>query len=249
MHAKTIGIATFGIDIGKTNFHVVGLNADGQAELRRKFRREAMLQFFVTAPAALVGMEACPGAQWLARKLMSYGHTVRIIPAQFVKPYVKSNKNDTIDAAAIAEAVTRPSMRFVAIKRVEQFDVQALHRVRDRLVYGRTRIISQMRAFLLEYGIPLRNGAGLFRHDFPGVLNDESNSITPAMRRLLGDLWKELREIEQRIAEVSREIESLASRDDTARRLMSIPGIGPLGATALIAAVGDGKQFRRGRDL
>src|SRR5215470_17760250 len=173
MRPKPIGIATYGVDIGKSNFHVVGLSDQGDAQFRRKLRRDALLQFFATVPAALVGMEACPGAQWLARKLVSFGHTVRIIPAQFVKPYIKSNKNDTIDAAAIAEAVTRPSMRFVVLKRTDQVDVQALHRVRDRLVYGRTRIISQMRAFLLEYGIPLRNGAGLFRHDFPRTLGDE----------------------------------------------------------------------------
>src|SRR5258705_4243680 len=142
MRAKIEGVCTYGLDIGKSKFHVVGLDARAQPSLRRRFRRDTLLQFFATVPAALIGMEACPGAHWLARKLTGFGHTVRIIPAQFVKPFVKSNKNDTIDAEAIAEAVTRPSMRFVAIKRSDQFDVQAMHRVRDRLVSSRTRIIS-----------------------------------------------------------------------------------------------------------
>jgi len=243
------GIATYGIDLGKSKFHVVGLDQHGRVTLRRRFRRDGILQFFANVPAALIGMEACPGSHWLSRKLTTFGHTARIIPAQFVKPFVKSNKNDTIDAEAIAEAATRPSMRFVAIKRNDQFDVQALHRVRDRLVSSRTRLISQMRAFLLEYGIPLRNGAGLFRQELPAVVGDDTNELTPAMRAVLGELWNEFKGLDERVAAVSQQIEALAARDDTARRLTSIPGIGPLGATALLAAVGDGKQFRRGRDL
>ena len=162
---------------------------------------------------------------------------------------MKSNKNDTVDAEAIAEAVTRPSMRFVAIKRSDQFDVQALHRVRDRLVSSRTRLISQMRAFLLEYGIALRSGAGLFRQELPAVVADDTNELTPAMRALLGELWNEFKTLDQRVVAVSQQIEALAAGDETARRLTSIPGIGALSATALLAAVGDGKQFRRGRDL
>jgi transposase len=243
------GIATYGIDLGKSKFHVVGVDDKGHALVRRTFRRASLLEYFANVPAALVGMEACPGSHWLARKLTTCGHTVRIIPAQFVKPFVKSNKNDVIDAAAIAEAVTRPSMRFVAVKRCDQFDLQALHRVRDRLVSSRTRLISQMRAFLLEYGIALQNGAGMFRQQLPTVVADEVNELTPAMRALLGELWNEFKTLDERIVAVSHQIEALAARDDVARRLTSIPGIGALTATALLAAVGDGKQFRRGRDL
>lgn len=243
------GIATYGIDLGKSNFHVVGVDCNGHGLLRRTFRRASLLEFFANAPAALIGMEACPGSHWLARKLTSFGHTARIIPAQFVKPFVKSNKNDAIDAAAIAEAVTRPSMRFVAIKRCDQFDIQALHRMRDRLVSSRTRLISQMRAFLLEYGIALHNGAGMFRQQLPVAVADERNELTPAMRTLLTELWDEFKALDERIVSISHHIEALAARDDSARRLMSIPGIGALTATALVAAVGDGKQFRRGRDL
>jgi transposase len=186
---------------------------------------------------------------WLARKLAASGHDVRIIPAQFVKPYVKSNKNDTIDAAAIAEALTRPTMRFVPIKRVDQIDLQARHRVRDGLVYSRTGLVCQMRAFCLEYGIALRSGAGVFKLDMPKVLADDSNYLTPQMRELLQELWSDLLVLETRIARITREIQATADEQEAARRLMTIPGIGPISATALLAAVGDGKQFERGRAM
>lgn len=214
-----------------------------------KFRRAALLQFFDHADPALIGMEACPGSQWLARKLQALGHTVRIIPAQFVKPYVKSNKNDLIDAEAIAEAVTRPTMRFVEVKQPEQVDLQALHRARDQMVRNRTRLINQMRAFCLEYGVAMRKGAGAFKLDIQRVLDDEENDLTAAMRDLLADLMEDLAHLERRIKTVSREIENVAARHDVARRLATVPGIGPLGATALIAAVGAGQQFNKARDL
>jgi transposase len=249
MRNQPRGATVYGIDIGKNRFHVVGANATGKPIQRAKFSRDTLLTFFANATPALIGVETCPGAQWLARKLQAFGHTVRIIPAQFVKPYVKSNKNDMLDAEAIAEAVTRPTMRFVQIKRVDQIDTQALHRVRDRLVAARTRLICQMRAFCLEYGIPIRQGAGVFKIDLPRVLGDEMNELSPAMRRLLTELWDEFREVEARVVRISREIEALAAHDETARRLASIPGIGPLGATALLAAVGDARQFRKARDL
>lgn len=241
--------AVFGVDIGKTLFHVVGLDSSGAPIQRATFRRETLLQFFERAEPVLVGMEACPGSQWLARKLMALGHTVRIVPAQFVKPYVKSNKNDLIDAEAIAEAVTRPTMRFVEVRTPEQIDLQALHRVRDRMIAHRTRLISQMRAFCLEYGIAIHQGAGKFKADMPRVLADESNELTPAMRRLLTEIQGELAELERRIGEMNREIEAIAARSDTARRLMSVPGIGPLASTALLASAGSGRQFRKARDL
>ncbi|HYW76374.1 MAG TPA: IS110 family transposase [Gammaproteobacteria bacterium] len=244
-----MSITTLGIDLGKSTFHAVGLDAHGHVRLRRRFRRETLLRYLANAEPMRIGMEACPGSQWLARKLRGLGHEALILPAQFVKPYVKSNKNDLRDAEAIAEAVTRPTMRFVPIKRPEQLDLQALHRVRDRQVNQRTRLICQMRAFLLENGIPLRPGAGLFKREFPGILAEDENGLSVPMRRLLAGLWDELRGLEVRIAQVTREIKALAERDEVARRLMTIPGIGPLGASALIAAVGDGKQFRRARDL
>ncbi|MGY2933029.1 transposase [Bradyrhizobium sp. GM6.1] len=235
----------FGIDIGKNLFHVVGLDAAGMPIQKATFRRDRLLQFFERAGPALVGMEACSGSQWLARKIAAMGHTVRIIPAQFVKPYVKSNKNDIIDAAAIAEAVTRPTMRFVELRSPEHIDLQALHRVRDRMMSQRTCLINQMRAFCLEYGIAIHQGAGKFKADLPRVLADQSNDLTSAMRRILASTFDELRQLELRIAEVNREIEAIASQSDTARRLMTIPGIGPLAATALLAAAGSARQFKR----
>ncbi|HEX6609831.1 MAG TPA: IS110 family transposase [Hyphomicrobiaceae bacterium] len=241
--------AVFGIDIGKIVFHVVGLDQGGHPIQSARFRRDTLLQFFQRAQPALVGMEACPGSQWLARKIQAMGHTVRIVPAQFVKPYVKSNKNDVIDAAAIAEAVTRPTMRFVEVKQPSQVDLQALHRVRDQMVRSRTRLICQMRAFCLEYGVPIRQGAGVFKLDLPRVLADLDNDLTPAMRRLLNELFVDLGRLEERIREVTREIEALAAQDEVARRLVTVPGIGPLVATALRAVAGDGKQFRKARDL
>lgn len=185
--------AVFGIDIGKNVFHVVGLDGTGAPIQRATFRRETLLQFFERAAPTIVGMGACPGSQWLARKLKALGHTVRIVPAKFVKPYIKSNKSDSIDAEAVAEAVSRPTMRFVEVRSPEQVDLQALHRVRDRLVAQRTRVICQMRAFCLEYGIAMSQGAGKVKADLPRVLADATNDLTPAMRRLLASLFDDVK--------------------------------------------------------
>ncbi|WP_283151231.1 IS110 family transposase [Silvimonas soli] len=249
MRNKPVGATVYGIDLGKTTFHVVGLDAAGHPVQRITLSRNTIFTFFSNATAALIGMEACPGSQWLARKLESMGHTVRIIPAQFVKPYVKSNKNDLIDAAAIAEAVTRPTMRFVQARSVEQVELQARHRIRDRLIASRTRLINQARAFCLEFGIPIRAGSSAFKLGLPQVLADETNDLTPPMRDMLRDLANELGQIEQRINDVTEHINAVATRSEMARRLTSIPGIGNLGATAILAAVGDGHQFHKARDL
>lgn len=231
-------------------FHVVGLDPAGHHPIQKAtFRRDTVLQFFEGATPTIVGIEACPGSQWLARKLQGFGHTVRIVAAKFVKPFVKSNKSDIIDAEAIAEAVTRPTMRFVEVRTSDQIDVQALHRVRDRLVAQRTRVICQMRAFCLEYGIAMHQGAGKFKADMPRVLEDEDNDLSAPMRQLLMSLFEDIRYLEQRIAEVSRQIEAAADADDTARRLMTVPGIGALTATGLLAAAGTGRQFKRARDM
>jgi len=166
--------AVYGIDIGKSIFHVVGLGSDGVPVQKVGFRRDTLLQFFARAAPAIVGMESCAGSRWIARKIQALGHKVRLIPAQFVKPYVKSNKTDIIDAEAIAEAATRPTMRFAALKSEEQADLRALHRVRGQMIGTRTRLINQMRAFCLEHGVALRQGAGLFKLDLPLVLEDQS---------------------------------------------------------------------------
>jgi transposase len=249
MRAKPCGASVYGIDLGKNLFHIIGTDSNGGVVQRVTLTRQTLFHFFSNASVALIGMEACPGSQWVARKLAAMGHTVRIIPAQFVKPYVKSNKNDLVDAAAIAEAVTRPSMRFVTPKSTEQLEIQALHRIRDRIVGSKTQLINQIRAFCLEFGIAIRQGVGMFKTDFPAALADDSNDFTPRMRILLEGLWTEFGALETRLAELNKEIEVLAARSEVAHRLMSIPGIGPLNATALIAAVGDGKQFAKARDM
>lgn len=243
------GAAIFGVDLGKNIFYVVGLDNRGAVVQQVKFRRDTLLAFFERATRTVVGMEACSGSQWLARKLQAMGHQVRIVPAQFVKPYVKSQKNDTTDAEAIAEAVTRPTMRFTQVRTTEQINLQALHRIRDQLVTSRTRLINQVGGFCLEYGVAIRQGAGVLRLDLPLVLADEGNDLTPSTRRMLAELFDDVGRLDLRIVGVMREIEGLAARDDRARRLMTIPGVGPLAATALLAAVTDGHQFRQARDM
>lgn len=177
------------------------------------------------------------------------GHDARIIPARFVKPYVKSNKTDTVDAAAIAEAVTRPTMRFVEVRTPEQVDLQALHRIRDRLVGQRTALMNQARAFCLEYGLAMRVGAGGFHADIRRHLANAENDLTPAMRVLLEELLDDLAYTEGRVKAVNAKVEAYAAEHETVSRLVTIPGIGPLGATAIVAAAGDGQQFHKARDL
>lgn len=249
MRTQPCNAAVYGIDLGKNSFHVVGTDRDGQILQRFTLTRTTLDAFFQLAKPAVIGVEACPGSQWIARRLSQFGHVVKIIPAQFVKPYVKSNKNDTIDAAAIAEAVTRPTMRFVQVKSTEQIELQTLHRIRERMVASRTQLINQMRGFCLEFGIAIRVGITAFRMEISGVLGDESNDLTPRMRHTLFSIKAEFNELEARIDLVTEEINDIAKLSDVATRLTTIPGIGHLAATALIAAVGDGKQFSKARDM
>jgi transposase len=195
---------TYGIDIGKYGFHLVALDRDGTIVQRARFSRANVLAFFATARPALVGMEACPGSQWLARKLIERGHNARIGPARFVKPFVKSNKNDTLDAEAIAEPVGRPTMRFIQVRRPEQIDLQALHRVRERSVANRTALSNPIRAFCLEYGIAMRKGAGLLKLDVATALDNHANDLTPAMRALVASLMDDYRALDVRIQSLDR---------------------------------------------
>lgn len=250
MKNKSISdIVYLGIDIGKNSFHIVGLNSSSKPVFRARMTRERLIDFFSRSPSMTIGMEACPGSNWLSRKAKAYGHLARIVPAQFVKPFVKSNKTDIVDAEAIAEAISRPTMRFVAPKTEAQLDLQALHRVRQRLVSHKTSVINQARAFLLEYGITIGTGATYFVRDMPDKLTDENNELTPAMRTVLNELWIEYKAIEERLLLLRKRIEHHASADDTATRLTSVPGIGKLTATAITAFAGNGNQFKSGRDL
>ena len=238
-----------GIDIGKNSFHLIGLDPTGAILWKKKFSRLQLMRFMEAQEQALVGMESCCGAHHLARALIALGHDARLMPPQFVKPFVKSNKNDYLDAEAIAEAVQRPTMRFVPVKSVEQLDLQALHRVRERLVGRRTAVINQIRAFLLERGIVFRVGRQHLAREMPLLFADDRSPLSPRMKAILSQLWDEWRQLEQDVGAVTKEIEAIAAADPACRRLLSIPGVGPLVATALVAAVADGTGFKRGRDL
>src|SRR5713101_9148384 len=190
------------------------------------------------------------GGHYLGRRLLAQGHDVRLMPAQYVRPYVKSShKNDILDAEGIDEAVQRPTMRFVPLKTPEQLDLQALHRVRDRLVARRTSVINQLRAFLFERGITIRQGRRHLEEQLPQILEDADNDLSARMRALLRGLQEEWKTLEADIARVEEEIERLAAHDDACQRLAEIPGVGPLVATALVAAVGNATSFAKGRDL
>jgi transposase len=242
-------IATLGIDIGKTWFHLIGCNRAGTPVARHKLNRSKLLQFIANLPRCLIGMEACPGSQHFARAFQSHGHEVRLIAPRFIKPYIKGQKNDFNDAAAIAEAVTRPTMRFVVPKSNDQLDLQAIHRVRDRLVGERTAVINQIRAFLIEYGLPVKEGRAALRRNLASVLEDAQNGLSGKMRQLIARLREHWQQLELQIDQCMQEIELIVSRNEECRRLVSIPGIGSLGATALVAAVGNATTFRKGREL
>jgi transposase len=240
-------IATVGIDLGKTVFHVVGLNAAGETVVRKKFSRTQLLRFTGNLKVGLIGMEACAGSHFLGRALREQGHEVRLMPAQYVKPYVKTNKNDYIDAEAIAEAVGRPRMRFVPIKSDEQLDMQSMHRARERWVRNRTALLNQIRGLLLERGITIRKGRRHAEEALPTILEDAEASLTGMMRQLLGRLTSELKQLQVQIAEIDAMIADKADDQEACQRLMAIPGIGPITATAIVSAVGNGAEFRKGR--
>ena len=242
-------VATLGIDIGKNSFHLIGLDARGAIVLRQKLSRGQVEARLANMPACLIGMEACVGAHHLSRQLLALGHDVKLIPAQFVKPFRKSHKNDFRDAEAIAEAVQRPTMRFVPTKTVEQLDLQALHRVRARLVSQRTAVINQIRTFLLERGIAVRQGLRSLRQALPDILAKRTDVLTPRMVHLIEGLMQDWHHLDERIDAVTGEIEALVAADEACQRLMSVPGVGPIIASAMVAAIGNGAAFQPGPRL
>lgn len=240
---------TIGIDLGKTVFHLVGLDQRGEVVVRKKFSRSQLLRFTSNVRVELVGMEACAGAHFLGRALREQGHEVRLIPAQYVKPYVKTNKSDFIDAEAIAEAVGRPTMRFVPIKTDDQMDLQSLHRVRQRWMVRRTAVVNQIRGLLLERGITIRKGRSHLEAALPTILENAELNLSAALRSLLAQLKVELDQLTLRLEETDTLIQQISQDNDACQRLDAIPGIGPLAATALIAAIGNGAAFRKGREF
>ena len=244
-----MNVSRIGVDLAKTVFQLHGVDRQEQVTLRRQLRRQQMLDFFRKLPPCLVGMEACSSAHYWARELGKLGHTVKLIAPQFVKPYVKSNKNDANDAAAICEAVSRPSMRFVPIKSTEQQDIQAVHRIRSGLIRQRTAKGNQIRGLLAEYGIVVPQRLPALRRALALLLDTNGNGLSERFCRLLRGEWRDLQELDRRVDELDQEIQRIAAASPVAKRLQQIPGIGPITATALLAAVGNVGQFRQGRDL
>jgi len=242
-------ITTIGVDLAKTVFQVHGMNAHGKTVVRKRLSRDKFLTFFANLPPCLVAMEACGSSNFWARHLQALGHDARLISPQFVKPYVKTNKNDLNDAEAICEAATRPQMRFVPMKSIEQQDIQAVHRVRQLLVQQRTALVNQARGLLREYGVFIPAGIRQFRHAMPGVLEDAENELTDLTRQLMADLYQCLLELDQQIADYERRIQGLSRERPVCQRMEKVEGVGVLTATALMATVGDAKVFKNGRQM
>jgi transposase len=242
-------ISVLGIDIAKLVFHVVGMDDAGHVVLRKRLARSQLPHFIATLPPLRIGMEACGSAHYWARCFREHGHDVRLIAPQFIKAYVKSPKNDARDAEAICEAVTRPTMRFVPIKRVEQQDIQALHRVRERLIKARTALVNEIRGLLSEYGIIMPQGITKFRRLLVQTLEAGQAQLTPCSRELFRQLYEEFLALDQRLAAYDEKLTAMGQAHPACQRLQTIPGIGPVTATALIAAIGDATQFKNGRQL
>lgn len=244
-------IIRVGVDISKSVFQVHGVDGREQVAWRAKLKRADWLEAVGTkvGPGSWIGLEACSGAHHWARELRSRGYRVKLMAPQFVKPYVKSNKTDRNDAEAICEAMSRPTMRYVSVKSTEQQDLQALHRVRSELVGQRTAKANQIRGLVGEYGLVAPVGLGPLRRAIPMWLEDAENGLSGAFRRLLSGLGEDLQGLDQRIGALDDEVKHIATHHPVARRLMKLRGVGPLIATALIAALGEGRDFRRGRDF
>lgn len=242
-------IVRIGLDLAKYVFEVHGVDAEDRVVLRKTLRRDGVAQFFAELPTCVVGMEACSGAHYWAKVLSDLGHEVRLISPQFVTPYVKSNKNDRNDAEAICEAVGRPSMRFVPPKSPEQLTIQAVHRIRQRLVSDRTRLVNQIRGLLAEHGIVIARDISHLRSALGKIADGADAGLGDLIRDLVRDVREELVELDRRIASYNRRLRELFRTNEMCQRIARIEGIGPVTATALVAAVGDRTCFKNGRQF
>jgi len=244
-------LSRVGIDLAKNVFQIHGVDRHDKVVWRRRLTRDKWLNALLEKidPGCEIGMEACAGAHHWARELQAEGFTVKLIAPQFVKPYVKSNKNDANDAEAICEAMSRPNMRFVAVKTVEQQDIQAAHRIRTELIGHRTAKANQIRGLVAEYGMVAPQQLARLRAAVPNWLEDAENGLTSSFRCLLAGLWGDLKTLDHRVAELDHEINVIAQSDPVAKRLQQLRGIGPMVATALVATVGNAEQFANGRQM
>lgn len=242
-------IMTVGIDLAKTSFQIHATDESGKTVLKKQLRRNQVTAFFVNLSPCLIGMEACGSAHYWARKLEGFGHTVRLMAPQYVKPYVKTNKNDAADAEAICEAVARPNMRFVAIKNKEQQSVLALHRVRQGFVKARTAQANQIRGLLSEFGFIIPQGIANIAKMVPELLEDASNDLTGSFRFLVQRLMDHFKELDRQVAEIEGQIKAWHQSNDLSLKLEKIPGIGPITASALVATIGNARSFDNGRQV
>ncbi|MDO9012501.1 MAG: IS110 family transposase [Gallionella sp.] len=242
-------ITTVGIDLAKLVFQIHGVDARGKVAVRRQLKRAEMSSYFVNLEPCLIGMEACGSAHFWARKLEGYGHTVKLMAPQFVKPYVKTNKNDVADAEAICEAVSRPNMRFVAIKTIEQQAILSVHRARQGFVKARTAQGNQIRGLLSEFGIIIPMGIRSVMKQIPDILEDGENALPGTMRNLLERLTDNLKEMDRQVKELEAQIQLWHRENALSRKLAEIPGLGPITASAIVATVGDAREFKNGRQL
>jgi len=242
-------ITTIGLDLAKNVFHVVCCDEQGKVVRKNMLKRSQVWAYFANLPPCLVGMEACASAHHWARELGALGHQVKLIPPQYVKPYVRGNKNDYNDALAIAEAVSRPEMRFVSVKTPEQQDIQALHRLRERCIADRTALCNQLRGLLAEYGLVLPKGIHVLRRRLPELLEDGENGLSDLFRRLLAQSYQQLQALDGHIDHYTREMKHQSQQSEACRRLQTIPGFGPIAAGVFHSAVGNGEAYRRGRDV
>jgi len=242
-------VTTIGIDLAKNSFSVHGVDGHGKRVFSKTLSRGKLLAFLAQQPPSLVGMEACSGAHHWARQLQAMGHRVGIMASRFVAPYRKGGKNDSNDAEAICEAVARPNMRFVPVKGVEQQALLSLHRIRQGLIKERTATINQLRGLLSEFGLVMPKGRYPAQHGIADILEDADNGLPMLARKLVHDVYSRLQGMNEQLLAYDRELEHLSQQSEVARRLMSIPGIGAVTATALLASVGDPRQFKNGRQF
>lgn len=242
-------ITTIGIDLAKSVYQIHGVDERGKVAVRKQLKRAEMATYFANREPCLIGMEACGSAHHWARKLEGFGHTVKLMAPQFVKPYVKTNKNDMADAEAICEAVSRPNMRFVAIKNIEQQSILSVHRARQGFVKARTAQANQIRGLLAEFGIVIPQGIASISKRVPEILEDGENGMPGIMRHLIERLTENLKELDRQARELEAQIQQWHREHEASRKLAEIPGVGPITATAIVASVGDAREFKNGRQL